>query len=289
MGGYYETTTAMITFNCCTHPPLFTFNNFSMKSHCFLTLLLFTVVACNNRLQQEQQDANKLSPEDSTKLVKTASNVLTAADTLDFNAFKQGYVRDGIFFKGIHWSAGNCASTALVKCAIATFGIGKVFPQVDTLDDSYKVHLFNGDSVTVYKSNLATIVPHRVGWILYQGDSAADAILSYGYLCFSVMAIENDERGRWRFPREVDELDKGYDASMIYELLGLKSVPVKVSDLAQTRNAVMYNSCHCVYTSMGFFDEENLSHAISPVDSFAIWHSRTRYPDPISGAYTLQQ
>lgn len=257
-----------------------------MRSRFCLALLLFTLTDCHNG---QQEETKTLPTGDSTVSSNTTSKVFDATDSLYFNAFKQGYVKDGKLYKLLHWRAGNCASVAAIKCAIASFGVGKVFRQVDTLGNFYNVHLFNGDSVIVYKNNLTSLVPYRVGWILYQGDSAAEAILSYSYFCFSVMAVENDERGRWGFPRQVDELDKGYDASTVYELLGLKSTPIKLSDLSRTKNIVMYNSCHCVYSSMGYYDEENLSHAISPIDSFPIWHSRTSYPDSISGAYTLQQ
>src|ERR1700722_10245141 len=120
-----------------------------MKLIISLLLSLAVVMSCQNSKQQDE----KKKAGDKTGIDSTGANkntgLFSEVDSVDFNSFKQGYVKDGFFYGLFHWSAGNCAATALAKCAVATFGIGNVFKKVDTVNDGYEAHLYNGDSVYV--------------------------------------------------------------------------------------------------------------------------------------------
>ncbi|WFB69111.1 hypothetical protein [Chryseobacterium sp. WX] len=184
-------------------------------------------------------------------------------DNLLFNAFKQSNVNGG----------GNCASIALIKASIGTFGLGKVFTsERDNLNMVLKVKLKNSTQCNIKYSEIDQSIKEN-GFKLNSTSEAAIAIKSYADTCFAVMVKVNELISKQKFKSYEESLSSmldGYYTPNIYSLLGLKFKQIPSNELVNYNNVIFYNSYHAVYSSYGYYDETKSTSGYSPNSSFSI-------------------
>jgi hypothetical protein len=165
-----------------------------------------------------------------------------------FNAFKQGDVNGG----------GNCASIALIKASIGTFGIGDVFDYSKSdVDSLINVKLRNGQSLKVTYAEIRKATTEN-GFVLKSDNEEAKRIKFYADTCFAVMVKMNQIlRNLNSYSIALDKLLNGYFTPTVNCLLGIKFKELSRSDLPGYTNIVTYNSYHAVYSSYGYYDEVN--------------------------------
>jgi hypothetical protein len=171
-----------------------------------------------------------------------------------FNAFKQGIVESDAK------KAGNCASVAIIKAAIGTFGVAKVF-EIKKSEKTNAVKLKDGatfeisDTEIEYAKNKSKFIP---------GDTTKTEIkqiFEYARLCFAILCKSYQIQSYKGKPFEfvVDKLNEGYTTSDIHGLLGLNKKLIGNNPsyelLKSYKNLVLWNSAHAVYYSEGFYDE----------------------------------
>ncbi len=261
-----------------------------------VTIISIVIAGCinNEKKQTAEPHSTKLASSDTIKTIIRPEDTLNEQDSVIFNAFKQSRIKKATIFGLFHKGGGNCASVAIIKCAISTIGLNKVFKKVDSSENDFIVDLYNGETVSFTKQDLYKTLPLKIGLLQIKKDSLSNKIFSYAKFCFAVMGAElKKQRGLKKFAKAVDVLDMGIDVSGAYKLLGLDTVSVSLANLKKTKNLIIYNSCHAVFSSAGFFDEasaeDNGKFFISPIDSFEIWHTKSRRPDPIQAAYSIKQ
>lgn len=191
-------------------------------------------------------------------LLFTFSNAIGQRDpklnTL-FNAFKQGNVNGG----------GNCASIALIKASIGTFGIGDVFEYSKSDADSViNVSLRDGQSFRLAYAEIRKATTEN-GFVLKSENEEARRIKCYADTCFAVMVKMNQIR--WKYDSYLIALNKllgGYNTPTVNDLLGVKFKELSKGELNSNTNIVTYNSYHAVYSSYGYYDEANSSTGYEP-------------------------
>jgi hypothetical protein len=183
-----------------------------------------------------------------------------------FPAFYQGVYEDST-------GAGNCASIALIKAAIYTFGF-EVF-EYTLQNDKYSVKLKNDDTVQFSVTEL-DFAKSQSSFILSDTDSqeeesAFNEILEYAYLCFATICkmvqIHGDYSQRFSklitpdsFEQAVETINDGTTTPEVYELLGLEKnvspiyrykVKQHVSDDC---GMVIWTTGHAMFAADGYFD-----------------------------------
>ena len=213
-----------------------------------------------------------------------------------FNAYKQDLVK----FQGTLsklGGGGNCASIALIKSAIGTFGINGVFKDVksDSTTKTVTVVLRNDDVVSLSFDRLSNgkkyFAIKNIG-----NEKIHKDIAEYSRFCFAIMCRRQQLKmgyDKSHFYRAVDRLNKGYSASEIYELLGLRKKEINDlthENLSKFKNIVLYNSPHAVYSSYGNYDEffRGTVSGIEPLARLNYFHCKTQNGCPIQGAYVLE-
>lgn len=168
-----------------------------------------------------------------------------------FNAFKQGYVKEG----------GNCSSIAVIKAAIGTFGIGKVFQEdrASRTNDNFTYILKNGDKVTLNHREIQEAT-ERAKFI--QKDSTLEAIAikcfadtCYAVMCKHLMTIDTSIK---TYSAAITRLNSGYKTAEIGTVLGIKLVRIETTcqcNLSDYENIIIYNIKHAAYASRGEYDE----------------------------------
>jgi hypothetical protein len=176
-----------------------------------------------------------------------------------FNAFKQGNVAGG----------GNCASIALIKACIGTFGIGKVFTYTKSDSDSLIIVKLRTDSIIKVTFKEIKEATKENGFISKSQTLEAKKIRSYADTCFAVITKVNEILWEYdSYSESLSALLNGYNTPNIYRLLGVKFKEISTSDLKNNTNIVTYNSYHAVYSSYGFYDETKSLIGYSPNGSF---------------------
>jgi hypothetical protein len=224
------------------------------------------------------------------------SQVIQVTDQQLFNAFKQDIVK----FQGTlsrFGGGGNCASIALIKASIGTFGINGVFKNVtfDSANSILHVTLRNDDIVDLtfdrFNNGKEYLSIQKIG-----DDDMSKQIADYARFCFAVMCRREQlllGYNRNHFYRGVDKLNKGQSAGEIYTLLGLKNEPIEnlsFDNLNNYKNLVVYNGPHAVYSSSGYYDEffSGTITGIEPLSKLNSFHCKTETGRPILGAYILK-
>lgn len=178
-----------------------------------------------------------------------------------FKAFKQGTVQLPLLWR--IGGGGNCASVALIKVAIATFGFDNIFKSIviDEANNRYLIDLKDDDK-TVYSLyfNDYEFGADKSAFELYEKDSVSKDIFEFAKFCFATMA----EVKRWgyrhsnKYIRGVNDLNKGEGAEFIHEYLGLTATKVKdvsIKNLSTQKNMLLWNDPHAVFSSEGNYDE----------------------------------
>lgn len=179
---------------------------------------------------------------------------------LMFTAFKQGTVHlPPILRIG---GGGNCASVAVIKSAIATFGFN-VFRSiiVDQPGQRYLIDLRDDDDST-YSVSFANyeFASERSAFALTGTDEISSDIYEFAKFCFSVMAEVKrlTFRRRQSYVRSVNDLNKGESAEDIFEFLGVSASQINdlsLRNLSKIKNLVVWNKPHAVFCSEGNYDE----------------------------------
>lgn len=177
------------------------------------------------------------------------------------NAFKQGIVDLPPLWR--IGGGGNCASIAIIKSAIGTYGFDNVFKSiiVDAANKRYIIDLRDEDT-TVYTLSFANYehACKKSSFILKGDDQSSKDILEFANFCFAVMAEvkRNEYRINKSFERAINDLNKGESAVDIHAYLGLTPTKVKdvsIQNLSTLKNLIIWNPPHAVYASEGYYDE----------------------------------
>jgi len=189
----------------------------------------------------------------------TAKGQTTPAGNLLFNAFKQGNVNGG----------GNCASIALIKACIGTFGVGNVFTYSQAGADSLiTVTLHNDSSFTLTCDQLRAATREN-GFVSRSDLPEAKHIRAYADTCFAVMVKMNQLL--WKYPsyeKALQKLLNGYNTPSVNRLLGVRFKDVGTDNLGSNQHLVTYNAYHAVYSSEGYYDETKVTAGYAPNERF---------------------
>jgi hypothetical protein len=212
-----------------------------------------------------------------------------------FSSFKQGTV-DLPLFRRIG-GGGNCASVALIKAAIGTYGFDNIFNSIlidnrnkryliDLKDEKDEIYHLSFDDYEFGSIKSAFEQPIK-------DDNVSNDIFEFAKFCFAVMA----EIKRWdfrknnKYSRAIHELNKGEDSRYIHDYLGLtvkKVEDVSISNLSQLKNLVVWNSPHAVFSSEGLYDEFFTGYdSILPLNMLQIIHGSGTDKDKPIGAHIL--
>ena len=223
------------------------------------------------------------------------AQVKTVTEEQLFKAFKQDIVKFQGYLSMIG-GGGNCASIALIKSAIGTFGINGVFKEVRI--DSLKeiVYVTRRDNKVIDLSFERLQNGKDYFFITSNTDNLSKQISDYGAFCFAVMCRAKQlDMGydKTYFYRGVDNLNKGEAAESIYTLLGLQKEQItdlSYDNLKKYKNVVLYNAPHAVYSSSGNYDEFFMGTitGIEPLNRLSYFHCKNENSCPILGAYTLK-
>jgi hypothetical protein len=180
-------------------------------------------------------------------------------------SFKQGTARFSSITYGMTPGGGNCASIAIIKAALGSYGLYGVFQSVsvDKEKKVYTIYLRNGEKVDLsfdrYKmaADYFAYDKKRVG-----SGAISKEILEYSKFCFAVMArVKQLKRTKFTekyFYHAVDNLNKGEGAETIHELLGLPSYDISdpsTTKLNIEKHMMVWNGPHAVYAYNGEYDE----------------------------------
>lgn len=220
----------------------------------------------------------------------------TISDAQLFNAFHQVNVK----FEAYRYmtpGGGNCASIALIKAAIGTFGLYGVFKsvEIDSVNRNVYVTLRNDKKIDLSFDRLE----HGKNHFYVDKDIRNDdlnEIREYAKFCFAVMCrVKQINSKIKKYYVATDNINKGEITNNIYLLLGLDKKEIKdfnFANLTNFKNIVVYNSCHAVYSSQGNYDEAfnfpgaNGTH-IEKLEDLQKLHCKGSVC-PIEGAYQLQ-
>ncbi|MEB2777466.1 hypothetical protein SYJ56_19280 [Algoriphagus sp. D3-2-R+10] len=183
-----------------------------------------------------------------------------------FKAFYQG--KDEEFL-----GAGNCASVALIKAAMFTFG-HEVISYVKEGKD-YKVTLKNGDSVSFSEDELS-YAKKESSFIIGKSEDENEKkefqkILDFAHLCFAVICkmaqLNGDFSSRFskfiipeNFEIAVEIINDGTLTPQVYEFLGLEEHVTPTfryklkKRVKQPLGMVIWTKSHAMYCSEGSFD-----------------------------------
>ncbi len=214
------------------------------------------------------------------------------------NAFKQGRVNLP-FFRRIG-GGGNCASIALIKAAIGTYGFDCVFKkiEVDNTNELFVIYLRDEDNASYTLSFFDfQFAKSKSSFELFNNDEVSKDVLEFSNFCFAVMA--EIRRSAYRINREyrraINDLNKGEDSRYIHELLGVSVESVvncTIDNLKSYSNLLLWNDDHAVYFDKGLYDEAWMSEedGIAPIETLdrlsEIHGDGTRGEDP-TGAQIL--
>jgi len=230
-----------------------------------------------------------------TLCVHSNAQVNLVTEEQVFKAFKQDIVKFQGYLSMVG-GGGNCASIALIKSAIGTFGINGIFKElkIDSLNEMVYVTRRDNKVIDLTFERLENGKEHF--FITPNTDELSIQISDYGRFCFAVMCrakqldLGYDKK---YFYRGVDNLNKGEPTENIYTLLGLQKENISdlsLDNLSKYKNIVLYNAPHAVYSSSGHYDEFFMGTitGIEPLNRLSYFHCKNENSCPILGAYTLK-
>lgn len=184
-----------------------------------------------------------------------ANGQTSPENNLLFNAFKQGNVNGG----------GNCASIALIKACIGTFGVGNVFTYERHDEDSLiTVKLRNDSSFNITYEQIRTATWEN-GFVNRSDLPEAKRIRDYADTCFAVMVKMNQRlRNLPAYDQALNSLLNGYNTPSVYRLLGVRFKDLGKANLNNNQHLVTYNAYHAVYSSDGYYDETKAQSGYAP-------------------------
>jgi hypothetical protein len=211
------------------------------------------------------------------------------------NSFKQGRVELPLLRR--IGGGGNCASIALIKASIGSFGFSGVFKSIiiDEQKSRFLIDLIDDDETTY---NLSfrdyEYASKKSAFELNSEDEISKNIFEFSNFCYAVMAEikRRTFRRNKRYKRAITDLNKGESTKYIYELLGLekeKIEDISINNLKLHKHIVVWNPPHAIYSSEGFYDEFFSGYNdIEPLEELKNIHGgKTEKDNPI-GAYRLK-
>jgi hypothetical protein len=121
--------------------------------------------------------------------------------------------------------ANNCASIALIKAAVSTFGVNNVF-ELERTEDKYWAKLKDSTEVNFSKADLELSI--KVGSFQKSKDTSPEkqqmytSIKEYAELCFAVMVAKyNIDNNINSFEKSLLSLSNGANARFVSQYLGL--------------------------------------------------------------------
>jgi hypothetical protein len=216
-------------------------------------------------------------------MVSLQGKVLAQSLNPVFNAFKQGYVDGG----------GNCASIAIIKTAVATFGVNKVFLLKTNTENGFAFTLRDGTVVTISNLEIKTAID-SANFVQKNTDENAVRIKGYADTCFAVMCkhLQNMTISS-TFTAAIDDLNDGYNTPTIDKVLGVKFRPIephRANKIEGFKNMVITNPYHAIYASEGYYDESRNVTGIEKISNLKIKRAGIRcgfLGCGVSGAYQI--
>lgn len=183
-----------------------------------------------------------------------------------FNAFYQGKDAESI-------GAGNCASIAIIKAAMFTFGYDVVSYEKE--QNSYLVTLKNGENIS-FNDNEFLYAKKESSFIFgkYKNESEKEQfseIINYAHICFATICKMAQKHGDFSsryskfiipesFELAVEIINDGTFTPHVYEFLGLEdyaSATYRIGlrkKIKQSYGMVLWTNSHAMYSSEGYFD-----------------------------------
>ncbi|ELR69294.1 hypothetical protein C900_05178 [Fulvivirga imtechensis AK7] len=183
-----------------------------------------------------------------------------------FTAFFQGRDEESL-------GAGNCASVAVIKAAMYTYGFD-VFT-LNRNSHKYDIRLQNGEQVAFTKAEL-DYAKRESSFILGESKSAAEQseykkIIEYAHLCFATICkmaqLNGDYSSRFSkfiipdsFEMAVEIINDGTFTPNVYEFLGLEDSVTPAYRLRLTKKIqesygmVLWTGSHAMFAAEGYFD-----------------------------------
>ncbi|MDN3594664.1 hypothetical protein [Zunongwangia endophytica] len=212
------------------------------------------------------------------------------------NAFKQSRV--SLPFPYNFGGGGNCASIALIKASIGSFGFSGIYNSI-IIDNQRKRFLIDliDDEETTYNLSFENyqFASQKSAFKLNIDNEISRDILEFSNFCYAVMAEVKRRtfRRNKRYRRAVRDLNQGDSTKYIYELLGLekeKIQDISIENLKNFEHLVLYNPPHAVYSNKGLYDEFFSGHNdIEPLEKLKDIHGNGTVKDNPKGAYILRQ
>jgi hypothetical protein len=168
------------------------------------------------------------------------------------NSFKQGEVEEG---------GGNCASIALIKASIATFGVGKVLTTLHKGAGQYTYQLRDGSTVTLTDAEIMQVIA-SAGFEQFNKDQESVNIKRYADTCFAVMCKRAQQINNLPFDSAILDLNNGHNMRkndpplQSYLGVAMKRIePHRASKISKQSNLIVYNYYHAAYATQGTYDE----------------------------------
>lgn len=183
-----------------------------------------------------------------------------------FKAFYQGKDEESL-------GAGNCASIAIIKAAMFSFGYDVI--AYEKVDDSYNVTLKNEEKLS-FSENELSYAKKESSFILgnYKSENEKEQfleILEYAHLCFASICKMAQKNGDYSsrfskfikpesFELAVEIINDGTFTPHVYEFLGLEeyvsaTYRTKLKKrIKQSYGMVLWTNTHAMYSSEGYFD-----------------------------------
>lgn len=150
---------------------------------------------------------------------------------------------------------GNCATIALIKCALIEFETKEnIFKSYKKENDVISC-VFNDDvEVSINFSDIEIV--KKLSGIKYDNSSSQyeDAIIVYALICKRVLNNNNGTVCIKDFTNAVEYINSGYSTDGVHNLLGLKKKYVRIRDLVSYKSAIIWTGAHASYCTYGIQD-----------------------------------
>ena len=160
-------------------------------------------------------------------------------------------------------SESNCASIALIKAMMGTYGVANVYNRLPSRPGEHVYRLKDGSEVILTQAELTNAIG-RTGF--KKPDNADPTICAYADTCYAIMAKKRMHvRNSATFQISLDSLSDGYPTVSVGELLGVELVrirPQRPGKIKELKHIIVYNTYHAVYASEGLYDESKKNGAV---------------------------
>lgn len=206
----------------------------------YVALASLWLSACSKVIIPIPQGYPTNTPSSTTASSTSAPGTMLLPDQL-ITSFHQG-------------AAGNCASIAVIKLAMSSYGWDRVFVHQDTiLNNNYHIKFRNGDTISLSKEeekriNLLDLFVEGTNLQVYQQAKFVFAVLAKRK--FKMEHLSGIEKA-------ASNLNGGENlgAADLFPLLGLSPVALGIDSLASQDQIIVTSFFHAAFSSKGFYDE----------------------------------